>query len=111
MVTVTEGMIKEIGRAIVEAAHPERIILFGSRARGEGGAHSDIDLIVVESEPFSAARSRRRELARIGMKLRDWRVPLDLLLYSRDEMERWRGDRNHVLGRALREGKILYERE
>jgi hypothetical protein len=37
-------------------------------------------------------------------------VPTDVLVYSRDEAERWRKSLNHVVGRALREGKVLYER-
>ncbi len=35
-------------------------------------------------------------------------VAKDILIYSRDEVERWRNTRNHIIARALREGKVLY---
>jgi predicted nucleotidyltransferase len=50
--------VQEIVQRIVSAAHPEQIILFGSRARDEARDDSDVDLLVIESEPFSAQRSR-----------------------------------------------------
>ncbi len=105
MTQVTDEVIETIGRTIVRTAHPEKIILFGSRARGEGKEYSDIDLIVVESEPFSATRSRRKEMTRIEMELRDWAVPLDLLLYSRDEVVRWGGGPEPCPGEGVTRGK------
>ncbi|MFZ4703922.1 MAG: nucleotidyltransferase domain-containing protein [Candidatus Methylumidiphilus sp.] len=45
---------------IVREADPEQIILFGSRARGDARPDSDVDLLIIESEPFSVQRSRCR---------------------------------------------------
>jgi predicted nucleotidyltransferase len=103
-------ILSDITTRIVEAVDPETILLFGSWARGDARADSDVDLIVVEAEPFGADRSRLRELARVGRALRRVNVPADILLYSRQEMERWRNSPNHPIGRALREGRVLYER-
>ena len=50
------------------------------------------------------------ELARLGRALDGFRVAADVLVYSRDEVEYWRDSLNHVLARALREGRVLYER-
>jgi len=95
---------------IVLEVDPEQIILFGSRARGDARPDSDVDLIVVESKPFSVQRSRIKETARLAMALADVEVSKDLLLYSRDEFEARKDSLNHVVGRAFREGRVLYER-
>ncbi|MEW6348034.1 MAG: nucleotidyltransferase domain-containing protein [Thermodesulfobacteriota bacterium] len=95
---------------IVDAPDPEQVILFGSWAKGEGRADSDVDLLVVESEPFGPHRSRRGEIARLWRVLFEFDFPKDILVYSREEVLRRRDCRSHVVGRALREGKVLYER-
>lgn len=96
--------------AIVAAADPEQVILFGSHARGDARPDSDIDLVVIEAEPFGPGRDRRAEAARLWRALAGFRVPKDILVYSRDEAEYWRDSLNNVLARALREGKVLHER-
>lgn len=95
---------------IVREANPEAIILFGSRARGDAGPDSDVDLLVVEAEPFSPQRSRRAETTRLYRLLRDMPLAKDLLLYSKAEFEFWKTSLNHVVGRAHREGRVLHER-
>ena len=97
-------------RAIVDEVDPEQVILFGSRARGDATAESDFDLIVVEAQPFGAGRSRYAEEARLYRALAGCGVCKDILVYSRDEVDYWRDSLNHVLARALREGRVLYER-
>ncbi|MCY3932723.1 MAG: nucleotidyltransferase domain-containing protein [Acidobacteria bacterium] len=97
-------------RAIVDEVDPEKVILFGSRGRGDAETDSDIDLLVVEAEPFGPDRSKHREMLRLNRALRDFRVPKDLLVFSNEEVEYWRDSLNHVLARALREGRVLYER-
>lgn len=103
-------LLMEMVDIIVREANPETIILFGSRARGDARPDSDVDLLVVESEPFGGQRSRRLETTRLYRLLRDLPLAKDLLLYSRDEFEFWKTSLNHVVGRAYREGKVLHER-
>lgn len=105
-----ETMLQQMVATIVHEVAPEKIILFGSRARGEARLDSDVDLLVVEAEPFTAQRSRRKEAARLYMALRKLAVSKDILLYSRDEYEHWKNSMNHVVGRANREGRLLYGR-
>ena len=107
---VTDAVLAEMVNAIVSEIDPERVYLFGSRGRGDPRESSDIDLLVVEREPFSPARSRRREMARLWRLLAGFRIPKDILVYSVDEVERWRNTRNHVVAHAVREGRLLYER-
>ena len=107
---VDDALLERMVQAVVDEVDPERVILFGSRARGDAAADSDVDLIVVESAPFGEGRDRDAEETRLWRALARFHVPKDLLVYSRDEVEYWRGSLNHVLARALREGRVLYER-
>ena len=97
-------------QVIVAEVDPEQVILFGSHARGDAGVDSDVDLIVIESVPFGEGRNRDVEETRLWRALASFHVPKDLLVYSRDEVEYWRDSLNNVLARALREGRVLYER-
>ena len=110
MIPVTERLLGEMVQAIVAEVDPEQVILFGSRARGDERESSDIDLIVVEAEPFGPERSRHKELVRLYHALAGFLVPADVLVYSHEDIDYWRDSLNHVLARALREGKVLYER-
>lgn len=105
-----EILLNEMVTHIVREVAPEAIILFGSRARGDARVDSDVDLLVVETEPFSPQRSRRKEAARLYMALRKLGVAKDIWLYSRDEFDRLKDSLNHVVGRAHREGRVLHGR-
>ncbi len=109
MVKVSDEIIGQMAREIVREVESERIVLFGSWARGEAGEGSDVDLLVVEREPFGPDRSRRREAARIWRCLSPFRVPTDILVYSTSEIVQWQDCRQHIIARALREGRTLYE--
>ncbi len=105
-----ESLLRQMVKTIVSEVAPETIILFGSRARGDARPDSDVDLLVVETDPFSPQRSRRKEVARLYMALRNLGVSKDILLYSREEFEHWKDSLNHVVGRAHREGRVLHGR-
>jgi predicted nucleotidyltransferase len=105
-----DSLIREIVDTIIREANPDTVILFGSRARGDARPDSDVDLLIVESEPFSPQRSRRQETARLYLALRKLAMPKDLLLYSRDEFERLKESEYHIVGRAQREGRVLHAR-
>ena len=103
-------MLDRIVASVVDEVHPECIVLFGSRARDDAEFDSDIDLLVIEEEPFGRGRSRRLEMARIWKALPRRPVGADVLLFTSDEVKRWRGTANHVIARAFREGRVLYQR-
>ena len=106
----TAAPIHRMARMIVDEVDPEQVILFGSRARGDATENSDVDLLVVETGPFGADRSRLTEEASLYRALAGLGVCKDILIYSRDEVEYWRDSLNNVVAHALREGKVLYER-
>ena len=109
-VVATEDMIAEMVKAIVDEVDPVQIILFGSQAKGNAKPDSDVDLLVVEEQPFGPQRSRYQEIKRIRRSLSSYRVPKDILVYSQNEVDTWRNSINHIIARSLREGRVIYER-
>ena len=113
---VVGGRIRYAGRTLAEwvpdvvgdlaAAQPERVLLFGSVARGVDGADSDIDLLVVLPE---VERSRRHELTVKLARAITAPVPVDLLVTDPAEIAE-RGDLPGILRVALREGRVVYDR-
>jgi uncharacterized protein len=101
-----QPQIMRMVRRIVSRFHPDKVILFGSHARGEAGEDSDVDLLVV----MPVTGSKREKRLEIRAALHDWHVPLDVLV-TRPEDFQWRKD---VVGTiewpAAREGKVLYAR-
>jgi predicted nucleotidyltransferase len=88
------------------AADPltQRIILFGSQARGDADAGSDIDLLVIEHE----VRNRAAEMVRLRRLLRPLPAAFDVLVYSQDEVASWGQQPGTALYWALKEGKVLH---
>lgn len=98
--------LPEITRRIVETSNPEKVILFGSHARGSQGTDSDLDLLVILPE----ITHQRQESIRIRRALRGLLVPVDLLLATSEQIERLGDTPGLIYRSALREGKVLYER-
>lgn len=103
--SVDNSLMGEIIRRIVVTARPEKVILFGSRARGDARMDSDIDLLVVANDP--QPRSLRAS-ALYGI-LSDIPVPMDILVYRPEEIEEWRDVPQASVTTAVREGSVLYE--
>lgn len=107
--TITRSELNSIAKAIVDVSNPLRIILFGSRARGNFNKHSDIDILVVGERP-KAPWSRRRLVGDIRRSLPYSDVPVDILFFTPEEIIRWKNTTNHIIREALDEGDVLYER-
>lgn len=106
---LTDEILEHLVKVIRREANPEKIILFGSHGRGDSGSESDVDLLIIESGSFGPSRSRLKEIARIERALSGVPVPTDVLLYSRDEYDKWKDSAVHVINRALAEGRVLYD--
>jgi predicted nucleotidyltransferase len=99
--------IKVMTDRIVRECHPLKIILFGSHARGEAGPESNVDLLVVLPE----VPNTRQAAVAIRRLLVDLPVPKDIIVTTLAEIAR-RGDVvGTMLRPALREGRVLYERD
>lgn len=100
-----EPPIEEIARKIVKAFRPRRIVLFGSRARGDARPDADLDLMVeIETHDPPAQRVRAID-ALFG--LRRW--PMDLVVYTPQEVQQQRQYRNSLIRVIELEGMVLYE--
>ena len=109
MLQLTDELLREMTDAIVREIKPRQIILFGSHARGDARPDSDLDFLVVEDGPFNAGRSRRAAMTRLSELLFDYFIPMDFLVFTPEEIEKWKDAKNHVIAHALKEGRVLYE--
>ncbi len=97
-------IITERIRSVIDA---EKIVLFGSRARGDARPDSDFDaLVIAESD-----KPRYKRGAPIYLALADFWHQVDVVVYTPAEVEEWRGARRAFVTTALREGKVLYEKQ
>src|SRR3989441_10250283 len=104
--TAVEPLLEQIVARIVEQAQPEKVILFGSRARGDARSSSDFDILVIKES--DEPRSRRdvplyRALAGL------W-ADVDIMVYTPEEVWEWSAVPQAFVTTAVREGRILYER-
>jgi predicted nucleotidyltransferase len=103
--TVKLEEIRQLLHPILERKGARLAVLFGSHARGTADARSDVDLIIVDDQPL-------RYLDRISKYYDDIRSALrqnvDLLVYTGEEFRGMREGR--FVGRALEEGRVIYER-
>lgn len=102
----SHAVLDEMVRRIREAADPERVILFGSRARGDARENSDFDLLVVKESD----QPRYRRSASLYSKLADLPVEVEVVVYTPQEIAEWSKVPQAFVTRAVREGKVLYER-
>jgi predicted nucleotidyltransferase len=103
---VTDELLNEVVRRILTVGAPYKIVLFGSRARGEAGPHSGLDLLIIEDSDLPRYQRAPRYLrALIGV------FPAkDLVVWTPEEVAEWRSVQNAFITTALREGKTLYAR-
>lgn len=104
---VSMAQLKEMSDRIARAFHPERIILFGSHARGDATEESDIDLLVIA---HTTAPKPKRSVPIYSM-LREYPFSKSILVYTPDEVEEYRHLRASLIARALDGGTVLYEKQ
>lgn len=104
---MSDETIQEIVGVIASALSPRRVILFGSYARGEAGPDSDLDLFV-ELDPPLPARGRG---ALVKQLFDPYPGPMDIVVYSPEEVAYWRRAPASLVASVLREGRVLYERD
>ena len=99
-----QQILNEIIHRIVEVAHPDKIILFGSAARDQMDADSDIDLLVIKGGNFH----RGRLTEEIYMNLFGVGQAVDIVVVTPEDVERYRDSMALIIRPALEEGKVVY---
>ncbi|MFY9264313.1 MAG: nucleotidyltransferase domain-containing protein [Solirubrobacterales bacterium] len=103
---VTDADITRAAESLGRAANsPAKVILFGSRARGDSREDSDIDFLVIEravGDKFQEGARLRRMLPRLG-------VGVDVVVTTNEEADYWQQAAGHMIRRALREGRVVYD--
>ncbi|MCL5292710.1 MAG: nucleotidyltransferase domain-containing protein [Actinobacteria bacterium] len=101
---LSEEVLRKIIRRVVEIARPEKIILFGSAARGKMGPNSDVDLLVV----VKAGAHRRKLAGEIYKNLIGVGQAVDVVVITEEDVERYANSLGLIVEPALREGKVVY---
>jgi predicted nucleotidyltransferase len=104
---ITPIKITEMVNRIVEQFEPEKIILFGSYARGTAGPDSDADLLVV----MPVEGSKRKLATEIDLALFGIDMPADIVVVTPEELESQKDVMGTFVHPAVREGHVVYERE
>ena len=99
-----EKEIQNITQQIIQKYKPDKIILFGSAARGERTPDSDADFLIIKKNTPLYGCDRIRELSRLVER----KIPVDLLIYRPDEFEKRLQMGDPFLKAVLKEGKTLY---
>ena len=101
-----EEIIQTIVSRIAETIHPQKIILFGSWARGERGPHSDIDILVIQE----SSQPRPQRYAQVRRLFWGMGLAMDILVYTPEEFERYQSVPGSFTYTVAQEGKVLYAR-
>ena len=99
-----EELLQTITTRIAEAIRPQRIILFGSWARGERDPHSDIDLLIIQESDLP----RTQRYAQVRRLFWGMGLPMDILVYTPEEFARYQSVLGSFTNTVAREGRVLY---
>ncbi|MBW1717591.1 MAG: nucleotidyltransferase domain-containing protein [Deltaproteobacteria bacterium] len=96
--------LHDIVEQIIAKYKPEKVILFGSAARGESGPQSDVDLLIIKRDTPHFGADRIRQLSKMIKR----NIPVDFLIYRPDELEKRLMMGDPFLRMIIEEGKVLY---
>lgn len=102
---IDELMVKEIVRRILSVTTPDKIILFGSAATGQMTRDSDIDLLIVETDPGDP----RKASVEIDSSLSGLGYPFDVIVISSEWFEASKNVVGGIAYPANKYGKVIYE--
>lgn len=102
---ITQEQINHVTKVIVDNYHPEKIILFGSYAKGTQTEHSDLDIAVIKDSHLPQ-HHRTREIRKY---LRGLCIPMDIIVYTKSEIEEWKDVKQAFITHIIQTGKVVYE--
>lgn len=102
---IGKDKISEIVVKIASEYNPERIILFGSYAKGDPDENSDLDLFIIKE----TALPRPERIIQVRKMLYGARIPIDLIVFTPKEIEESKDNIFSFVHEVLNTGKTLYE--
>ncbi len=99
--------IERVAALLGRAANAERVVLFGSHARGDAGENSDVDLMIIAESQLPRFK-RSRELYKL---IRPHPFAMDLLVYTPQEIKKGKRSPVSFVSTVLKEGKTVYVRQ
>lgn len=103
---ISDDVLVEATKRLVETFHPDRIILFGSQARGTADRHSDVDLLVIgrfEGDRHELVTAMDRSMGKLP-------IACDIVVLTPEEFERQQRVPGYIARYAAQEGHVLYDR-
>ena len=101
---IEQATLNDIVKRIVDVADPEKIILFGSAARGDFGRNSDVDLLIIKDGEDALTL-----MSRIYGVMQGVGVAVDALVVSPEDVERFKNSHSLIIKPALQDGVVIYE--
>jgi len=102
-------IIQEATKRLVEKFDPERIILFGSYARGTADEHSDVDFMVITDHV--GRQNRLLLMTKMDEALGGLGIAKDIVVLTQEEFEVDKDIPGTIARYAAKEGKLLYDRK
>lgn len=105
---VSQAEIQNLVNTLVEIEHPQKVVLFGSYARGTAHEDSDVDVLVIVKDA-TISRLKRMQAVRRQLGKYDFNFSKDILIYTTAEVEDWKNVSQAFITTAMKEGRIMYE--
>jgi len=99
---------------LLKPSDPYKIILFGSHAAGNPGRNSDIDIMVILdnnhiSKSYTERLNKKVHIRNLVLEI-NRKIPLDILVYSKEELNILKNNGNYLIDEIEKTGKIIYEK-
>ena len=106
---VTSTQIQQIVQILVKECQPDKIILFGSYAQGTAHEGSDLDLAIVKKSDLPSFKRPIEFQKALRAEGQRWFFPMDILVFTPEEVEKYKSDSYSFVHEVLLTGKTLYE--
>ncbi len=106
---LTTAQLNDIVKILVTNCHPEKIVLFGSYAKGTANENSDVDLVIIKKTDLPGFKRPIEFQKALRAGGRRWLIPMDILVYTPEEIEKYGKNPISFIHEIFSTGKTLYQ--